>query len=132
MLVDESQREDGRLDGERDEHEVTYRRPEAREPGLHRRVGVEVPRERAAGERTESALVAQLTRQLPNASEQLHVLHEKPFSAVLGVPQLKVRERSAQLIGEDGSVVGCIESGDIVSIHGQTGELFLGSREIVS
>ena len=33
-------------------------------------------------------------------------IDEKPFSAVLGVPQLKVRERSAQLIGEDGSVVG--------------------------
>jgi pyruvate,orthophosphate dikinase len=67
-----------------------------------------------------------------HAAVAVNGIDEKPFSAVLGVPQLKVRERSAQLIGEDGSVVGCIESGDIVSIHGQTGELFLGSREIVS
>jgi len=67
-----------------------------------------------------------------HAAVAVNGIDDKPFSAVLGVPQLKVRDRGARLIDEDGSVVGRIESGDVVSIHGQTGELFLGPREIVS
>ncbi len=77
-------------------------------------------------------LVAARGGSTAHAAVAVNGIDEKPFSAVLGVPQLKVRDRSAQVIGADGSVIGRIESGDTVSIHGQTGELFLGSREIVS
>jgi pyruvate,orthophosphate dikinase len=77
-------------------------------------------------------LVAARGGSTAHAAVAVNGIDEKPFSAVLGVPQLKVRDRSAQVIGTDGSVIGRIESGDTVSIHGQTGELFLGSREIVS
>jgi pyruvate,orthophosphate dikinase len=67
-----------------------------------------------------------------HAAVCVHGVDERPYSAVLGVPELRVREGNAVLIGADGTIEHTVHVGDILSIHGQTGEVFAGLREIVS
>ena len=68
--------------------------------------------------------------QTAHAAVAVNGIDDKPFSAVLGVSQLKVMPDFAEIIGPEGEPLCRIEPGDIVSIHGQTGEVFTGSREI--
>jgi pyruvate,orthophosphate dikinase len=66
-----------------------------------------------------------------HAAVAVNGIDDKPFSAVLGVSQLKVNENGAHLVGPDGQPCRAIRSGDIVSIHGQTGEVYVGTREVL-
>ena len=61
----------------------------------------------------------------------VHGIEEKQYTAVLGVPELRVSADKAMLIGANGEVEHTILAGDILSIHGQTGDVFAGSRPIL-
>ena len=67
-----------------------------------------------------------------HAAVCVHGLEDKPYSAVLGVPELRVSSDKATLSGVEGEPPFTVHAGDILSIHGQTGEVFTGSREILS
>ena len=62
-----------------------------------------------------------------HAAVAVHSIEEKIYSAVLGVPELRVGAGEAVLVGEGGKPVKSYRCGDILSIHGQTGEVFDGS-----
>ncbi len=66
-----------------------------------------------------------------HAAVAVNGIDNKPFSAVLGVPQLKVMPGEAFIMDEDKQPVLKIRAGDVLSIHGQTGEVFVGSRPIL-
>jgi hypothetical protein len=51
---------------------------------------------------------------------------------VLGVAELRVFRDDAELAGPDGKPLHTIKAGDILSIHGQTGEVFVGSCPVLS
>lgn len=65
-----------------------------------------------------------------HAAVAVNGIDDKPFSAVLGVSRLKVRDGYAEMLGPDGQPRCTIRPGDIVSIHGQTGEVFAGSKAL--
>jgi enolase len=67
-----------------------------------------------------------------HAAVCVHGIEDKPYSAVLGVPELRVSEDSANFIGTDGESQRTVHAGDILSIHGQTGEVYFGLQEIIS
>jgi len=66
-----------------------------------------------------------------HAAVAVHGIEEKPFTAVLGVPELRVHGNQATLVDESGSAMYTVRTGDVLSIHGQTGEVYVGSRELV-
>ena len=66
-----------------------------------------------------------------HAAVCVHGVEDRPYTAVLGVPELRVSESKAKLMGADGKIEHTILTGDILSIHGQTGEVFAGSRPIL-
>ena len=65
-----------------------------------------------------------------HAAVCVHGIEDKPYSAVLGVPELRVSADRAVLKGSTGEAEHTMHAGDILSIHGQTGEVFVGSRQI--
>jgi enolase/phosphoenolpyruvate synthase/pyruvate phosphate dikinase len=67
-----------------------------------------------------------------HAAVAVHGIDEKPFAAVLGVAELHVYRDEAVLVGGDGDTTHTIRCGDIISIHGQTGEVYFGARRILS
>jgi pyruvate,orthophosphate dikinase len=67
-----------------------------------------------------------------HAAVAVHGIDDKPYAAVLGVPELRMESDTAELVGEAGRVTRGIRMGDLISIHGQTGEVFIGSLEISS
>ena len=67
-----------------------------------------------------------------HAAVCVHGIEDKPYSAVLGVPELRVSSDKATLIGADGETGYTVHAGDVLSIHGQTGEVFAGSRQVLS
>ncbi len=67
-----------------------------------------------------------------HAAVCVHGIEDKPYSAVLGVPELRVSADHATLVGSGDQADQTVHVGDILSIHGQTGEVFAGSCEIVS
>jgi pyruvate,orthophosphate dikinase len=67
-----------------------------------------------------------------HAAVCVHGIEEQQYSAVLGVPELRVSSDKATLTGDDGTITHTLHAGDIVSIHGQTGEVFAGWREVIS
>ncbi len=62
-----------------------------------------------------------------HAAVCVHGIEDQSYTAVLGVPELRVGEDKAVLIGTEGEVEHTFVAGDILSIHGQTGEVFAGS-----
>lgn len=46
--------------------------------------------------------------------------------------ELRLAENKAELTTTDGQPVQEIRVGDVISIHGQTGEVFVGSLEVLS
>jgi len=66
-----------------------------------------------------------------HAAVCVHGIEERPYTAVLGVPELRVNKGKAMLMGADGKVEHTIQTGDLLSIHGQTGEVFAGSKQIL-
>jgi len=67
-----------------------------------------------------------------HAAVAVHGIDDKPYSAVLGVSELRLAGNKAELVGPDGRSAHIIHAGDLVSIHGQTGEVFAGSRAVLS
>ena len=67
-----------------------------------------------------------------HAAVAIHGMEERICSAVLGVAELRVEPGEATLRSAEDEAEFVVHSGDIVSIHGQTGEVFVGSREILS
>jgi hypothetical protein len=47
------------------------------------------------------------------------------------VPELRVSANKATIMGAGGEPEETIHMGDILSIHGQTGEVFVGSRQVL-
>jgi len=67
-----------------------------------------------------------------HAAVAVHGIDDKPYTAVLGVAELRVFRNEAALIDARGEPVYTIRAGDIISIHGQTGEVYVGSRKVRS
>ena len=66
-----------------------------------------------------------------HAAVAVHGIGDKPYSGVLGVPELRVQRGEATLASSNGAPAITIHAGDLLSIHGQTGEVFHGAREIL-
>ncbi len=67
-----------------------------------------------------------------HAAVCIHGIEDKPYSAVLGVPELRVSADKAIFTKANGKPGHTVHAGDVVSIHGQTGEVFVGSRQVLS
>jgi len=67
-----------------------------------------------------------------HAAVCVHGIEEKQYSAVLGVPELRVSADKATLTTGAGQTVHTLRAGDVVSIHGQTGDVYAGWREVIS
>jgi pyruvate,orthophosphate dikinase len=67
-----------------------------------------------------------------HAAVAVHGIDDKPYAAVLGVSELHVYRDQAVFMAADGETTFTLRCGDIVSIHGQTGEVYVGARDIVS
>jgi pyruvate,orthophosphate dikinase len=65
-----------------------------------------------------------------HAAVAVNGIDDKPFSAVLGVSQLQVFSDHAIVRRAEGQPECVIRTGDVVSIHGQTGDVFAGSRAV--
>jgi enolase len=66
-----------------------------------------------------------------HAAVAVHGIEDRPYAAVLGVAELRVFRDEAVLVGADGEEAFRLHCGDIVSIHGQRGEVFVGMRELL-
>jgi len=66
-----------------------------------------------------------------HAAVAVHGIDDKPYSAVLGVTELHVSKNEAVLRGSDDEPRFTIHAGDVVSIHGQSGEVYFGTRPIM-
>jgi enolase len=66
-----------------------------------------------------------------HAAVAVHGIDDKPYAAVLGVAELQVFREDAVLVDANGETLFTINSGDVLSIHGQTGEVFVGSRPVL-
>jgi enolase len=67
-----------------------------------------------------------------HAAVAVHGIDDRPYAAVLGVAELHVFRDEAVLHGANGEPAFKLQRGDIVSIHGQTGEVYVGARDVVS
>jgi pyruvate,orthophosphate dikinase len=67
-----------------------------------------------------------------HAAVAIHSVEDRIYSAVLGVPEFRVSGNEAVLVGKDGKPLRSYRRGDILSIHGQTGEVYDGPRKVVS
>jgi phosphoenolpyruvate synthase/pyruvate phosphate dikinase len=65
-----------------------------------------------------------------HAAVAVHGIDDKPYAAVLGVAELRVFRDEAILVDANGETAYTIKCGDVLSIHGQTGDVFVGSREV--
>jgi pyruvate,orthophosphate dikinase len=66
-----------------------------------------------------------------HAAVAVHGIDDKPYSAVLGVSELHVGDGEAVLRDGGGQVRHAIRCGDVVSIHGQTGDVYYGTRPVM-
>jgi hypothetical protein len=62
----------------------------------------------------------------------VHGIDDKPYAAVMGVSELRLGRKQAELGSAVDPSVHVIRTGDILSIHGQTGEVFAGSVEVTA
>jgi pyruvate,orthophosphate dikinase len=67
-----------------------------------------------------------------HAAVAVHSIEERIYCAVLGAPEFRVGADKAELRGKDGVVTRTFRAGDVISIHGQTGEVFAGSMAVVT
>jgi enolase len=65
-----------------------------------------------------------------HAAVAVHGIDDRPYAAVLGVAELRVYRDEAVLVDEAGKPMHCLQRGDILSIHGQTGEVYFGFRPV--
>ena len=67
-----------------------------------------------------------------HAAVAIHGMEDRVCSAVLGVAELRVSPGEARLQSAGSETEHIVHAGDVISIHGQTGEVFVGSRQILS
>jgi pyruvate,orthophosphate dikinase len=67
-----------------------------------------------------------------HAAVAIHGMEDRICSAVLGVAELRVSAGEARLKSAGSDTEHIVHAGDVISIHGQTGEVFVGSRRILS
>ena len=69
-----------------------------------------------------------------HAAVAIHSIEEGSYSAVLSIVGLRVnaRRHEAVFVDADGNPIGSVTKGDILSIHGETGEVYLGPRPAVA
>jgi pyruvate,orthophosphate dikinase len=67
-----------------------------------------------------------------HAAVAVHGIEDKQYSAVLGVAELRVTPGKAIFKESDDGPAIKVRAGDVLSIHGQTGEVFIGSRQILA
>jgi len=77
------------------------------------------------------ALLAARGGSTSHAAVCVHGIEDRSYTAVLGASELRVGADEARFIGADGKVEHTVHAGDILSIHGQSGEVFVGSRSIL-
>jgi pyruvate,orthophosphate dikinase len=67
-----------------------------------------------------------------HAAVAVHGIEDRPFSAVLGAIALHVdtEKRCASFVDADGREVAQVTGGDVVSIDGRTGEIWIGTQVI--
>ena len=67
-----------------------------------------------------------------HAAVAVHGIEDRPFSAVLGALSLRVdtEAQRAAFVDADGNEVAHVTSGDVISIDGRTGSIWIGPREI--
>lgn len=68
-----------------------------------------------------------------HAAVAAHGIDDRPFSAVMSASGLQVdpQRRLARILAEDGRVALEIRPGDVLSIHGTSGEVYAGSRTLL-
>jgi pyruvate,orthophosphate dikinase len=66
-----------------------------------------------------------------HAAVAVHGIEDRPYAAVLGVAELRVYRDEAVLVDATGSPLHTVRRGDVLSIHGQTGEVFVGARPVL-
>ncbi|MFC1688340.1 PEP/pyruvate-binding domain-containing protein [Pseudomonadota bacterium] len=67
-----------------------------------------------------------------HAAVAVHGIDDKPYTAVMGVSELRLSGREAELVPPGGQSAHRIRTGDVISIHGQTGDVFKGSLEVMT
>jgi phosphohistidine swiveling domain-containing protein len=67
-----------------------------------------------------------------HAAVCVHGIEDKLYSAVLGVPELRVGSGEATFAANAEQEEQVIKTGDIISIHGQTGEVYTGTRSLLT
>ena len=68
-----------------------------------------------------------------HAAVAVHGIQDRPFSAVLGATALRVDAEAhcAIVQAADGRELARIQKGDVVSIDGRTGGVWIGSRSLL-
>jgi pyruvate,orthophosphate dikinase len=66
-----------------------------------------------------------------HAAVCVHGIEDKLYSAVLGVPELRVGSDEAMFAASAELEEQVIHTGDVISIHGQTGEVYCGTRSLL-
>ncbi|MBW2374221.1 MAG: hypothetical protein JRF70_16970, partial [Deltaproteobacteria bacterium] len=69
-----------------------------------------------------------------HAAVAVHGIQDRPFSAVLGATTLSVdaEAHSATFVDADGRELVTIRKGDVVSIDGRTGSVWIGARTLLT
>ena len=69
-----------------------------------------------------------------HAAVALHGIQNRPFTAVLGATALKVDTAAhrATVVDRGGEPIAEIETGDVVSIDGRTGAIWIGTRFLLT
>jgi pyruvate,orthophosphate dikinase len=67
-----------------------------------------------------------------HAAVAIHSIVDKPYCAVMSAEGLRVRVRRRQVLlcDEDGEPLHTLSPGDVLSIHGQSGEVYAGSQPV--
>ncbi len=67
-----------------------------------------------------------------HAAVAVHGIDDKPYSAVLGVVGIQVDaiRREVVLQGEEGEILERVGKGEVISIHGGSGAVYVGKREL--
>jgi pyruvate,orthophosphate dikinase len=69
-----------------------------------------------------------------HAAVAVHGIQDRPFSAVLGATALRVdaEAHSATFVDVDGRELATVRKGDVVSIDGRIGSVWIGARTLLT
>jgi pyruvate,orthophosphate dikinase len=79
------------------------------------------------------ALLAAKGGSTSHAAIAINGIERKDYSAVMSAPGLHVdtRKKEAVITAKNGNVQHTIKKGDVISIHGMTGNLYVGTRKTI-